>query len=41
MKISKELGCAFGVFKRSQGESFNEIHFVRFGRRMGEVLNFK
>jgi hypothetical protein len=29
------------LFKRSQGESFNEIYFVRFGHRVGEVLNFK
>ncbi len=29
------------LVERSGGAGFNEIYFVRFGLRMGEILNFK
>jgi hypothetical protein len=29
------------LLKRSQGEGFNEIYFIKFGLKMREILNFK
>jgi hypothetical protein len=35
------MGCAFSVVGKILKVGFNGIHFVRFGIRMGEILNFK
>ncbi len=29
------------LLERSRGARFNGIYFIRFGLRMGEILNFK